>query len=116
MKTSLRCVSAADILKLSTPNLENLIERVNSETRSAVFESKMHDSGLFYFHTRLKFTGGLDRPQQESFERFRFRRHLGTAKYEFMPHSYSLCQSIIMCVAVRTWKIWGRLCGGGLAA
>ena len=77
MKSSLENVSAQDILKLPTPNLEKIVEVITNISQSLEFENKLHGEGLLYFHLGLMLTGGDDQQQNSKFSRFRFRRHLG---------------------------------------
>jgi len=81
MKSSLENVSAQDILKLPTPNLEKIVEVITNISQSLEFENKLHGEGLLYFHLGLMLTGGDDQQQNLKFSRFRFRRHLGRGRY-----------------------------------
>ena len=69
-------VTTDDVLKLSVPTLEKLIDLVTNRLHSVEFENKLHERGLLYFSVYRLLDRDGDRGIQK-FARFQFRRHIG---------------------------------------
>ena len=76
MGTLLERVTTEDILKLSVPTLEKLVDLVTNSCNSLEFENKLHERGLLYFSVYRLLARDGDRGIQK-FARFQFRRHIG---------------------------------------
>ena len=76
MGTVRDAVTTDDVLKLSVPTLEKLIDLVTNRLHSLEFENKLHERGLLYFSVYRLLARDGDRGIQK-FARFQFRRHIG---------------------------------------
>jgi hypothetical protein len=77
MGTLLERVTTEDILQLSVPTLEKLVDLVTNSCNSLEFENKLHERGILFFSVDRILARVGDPGQQQKFVRFRFRRHIG---------------------------------------